>query len=476
MDHRVFGVVNDGQLVWNHSEACGCYRRIEAAREYAPRASRPTKRLIRIPLSVLLFFSAKAASRERQVGEASTRTLVVYGTGLMALGLVLLFAAGCRRQSPATAFMENKEPAARVWPSEPPPGCPFPSSNEITGIAFTGRHREYENADTWYMSWASDGNLYSPYADGSVEGIEVASKGPSPTTGQAVVIGDDPLVLTVKSLGAHHETALPYVGRYPVGTLLYNGVWYYGTYAVEDGVGPMVGFRYSTDYGKTWTDPRLTPLHNLFHEGGTVDAKIKMAIPIFVDFGKNMEYSPDGKAYLVAHGATRPWVEESWIGGDQIYLARVTPSIANINDVSKYEFFSGYDAEGNPVWSGSFAKIRPLIEWNDHTGVVMATYDKPLKKFLMFVTRGPYPAEGPYDTYLLESERLTGPWKLITYMKGFGTVGYFVNIPSKFISPDGYTAWLCYSDLSNLQRLPTKPPGGRYALCLQEIKLVAAGR
>ena len=138
MDHRVFGVINDGQLVWNHSEACGCDRRIEAAREYAPRASRPAKRLVRTPLSVLLFFSAKVASRERPAGEALTRTPVAYGTGLMALGLVLLSAAGCRRQGPANASVENKQPAAAIWPSEPPPGCPFPSSTEITGIAFTG--------------------------------------------------------------------------------------------------------------------------------------------------------------------------------------------------------------------------------------------------------------------------------------------------------------------------------------------------
>lgn len=162
----------------------------------------------------------------------------------------------------------------RGWPSEPPAGCPFPNSPEITGIAFTGRHREYEHADTWFPSWAFEGNLYSAYADGSVEGIEASCKGPAPTTGQAVIVGDDPLALTVKSLGVHHEATLPYVGRYPAGTLVYNGVWYYGTYATEDGVGAVVGFRHSSDYGKTWTDPCLTPLHNFFHEGGTVDDSI----------------------------------------------------------------------------------------------------------------------------------------------------------------------------------------------------------
>ena len=41
----------------------------------------------------------------------------------------------------------------------------------------------------------------------------------------------------------------------------------------------------------------------------------------------------------------------SWITADQIYLARVTPSPENINDVTKYEFFAGHDAAGKPVWT-----------------------------------------------------------------------------------------------------------------------------
>jgi len=39
-----------------------------------------------------------------------------------------------------------------------------------------------------------------------------------------------------------------------------------------------------------------------------------------------MEHSPDGKAYLVAHGATREIGTLSWNRGDQIYMIRVSPS------------------------------------------------------------------------------------------------------------------------------------------------------
>lgn len=49
------------------------------------------------------------------------------------------------------------------------------------------------------------------------------------------------------------------------------------------------------------------------------------------------------------------------------------------------------------------------------------------------------------NSYILEADELTGEWKLISYMKDFGEQAYFLNIPSKFISKDGRSAWLLYS-------------------------------
>ena len=62
-------------------------------------------------------------------------------------------------------------------------------------------------------------------------------------------------------------------------------------------------------------------------------------------------------------------------------------------------------------------------------------------------------------------------------MKDFGEQAYFVNIPSKFISPDGKTAWLLYSANFapdwNGMKLDINPPGGHYGLVLQKIELLA---
>ena len=373
-----------------------------------------------------------------------------------------------------------------AWSIAAPAGCPFQKSATFGGIAFTGRHAEYENADTWYPSWASDNKMYSPWTDGTVKGLRSNSAGKEASTGFATIIGDDPLTLQVVDQGVYKSDPAPYASRYPCGSLVYNGVWYYGTYCLHpagnvkhDGtsynwpwLGPFVGFRHSTDLGRTWTQTPCTPEKPLFGEHALKGEPVKIGSPHFVDFGKNMEHSPDGKAYLVAHGASdgenRRFGYNSWITGDEIYLLRVTPSIDNMNDASNYEFFDGVG------WTKDFSKIKPIAAWRDHMGCVTMTYNAPLKKYLMCVTDGGNTA-GYYSTFILESDRMTGPFKLTQYLHHFGEQGYFVNIPTKFVSPDGRTLWLCYAANFaanwNGMAIKSNPPGSRYAMCLQEVKL-----
>jgi hypothetical protein len=409
-----------------------------------------------------------------------------------------------------------------AWKSAIPDDCPFPRSTNLTGIYFTGRHSDYRLADTWYPSWASDGNLYSPFTDGKVDGVPSGSgKGANAETGHAVMIGDDPLKLVITNTSPPKvASALPYLGRYPAGSLVHNGIWYYGTYCLGPAggfqhggfvwnwpnLGPMPGFQISRDCGKTWEASPHTPEKPLFPEPKKFLGPVKMGAPHFVDFGKNMEHSPDGKAYLLGMGAMdddpkpRPCIKPgppgtafqpnpeceggfahanlSWITADQVYLARVKPSPETINQLAAYEFFAGHDGNGKPVWTADFAKIKPLIEWNNHMGCVTATYVPGLKKYLMCITDG-WPTVAKMTSYILEADAITGPWRMVVHMKDFGEQAYFLNFPSKFISADGRTLWLCYSaNFSpgwNGVTLNFNPPGGRYGLCLHEVRLLGPG-
>lgn len=408
-------------------------------------------------------------------------------------------------------FCDRVEPFK--WADNTPADCPFPKSKKYSEIVFTGRYANYTDADTWYPSWADDGCMYSPWTDGYlVEGHEneyvpfsafkeqhpdyacysipytYKDERRKPATGQAKIIGDDPMHLKIENLFRVEGDPAPYNGRYPCGSLVYNGVWYYGTYCVTNrsdsdcgGVawtclGPFVGFRVSKDYGKTWTDTPFTPEKSLFGEDPKV-APVKIGTPHFVDFGKNMQYSPDGYAYLTAHGATDPKAWNGWIQGDQIYLIRVKPSEQTMNDPSAYEFYAGKDKKGKPVWTKEFSKIKPLLEWSGHLGCVTVTYNPGLKKYLMCITRGVRNSvfgtspstNNRYDTMILESDKLDGNWKLLKYLDRFGPVAYFVNIPSKFISEDGKTMWLSYSASWNNKDITPNPEGGYYSFSLHEF-------
>jgi hypothetical protein len=396
-------------------------------------------------------------------------------------------------------------PVSRVWPDNAPVDCPFPKSSEFSGIEFTGRHAEYTQADTWYPSWASDGNLYSPYTDGTADPLpKCVSAAPIYNTGCARIEGDNPLALKVIPLGIRKVPGAPYKGRYPCGTLVYNGLWYYGSYAVAthkypyDILGPFVGFDISRDFGKTWEKTPFTSKRPLFGEAyepfvsyvstnkdpvlnmrAATDAqvvaipKVKMGTPHFVDFGKNMEHSPDGKAYLVAHGATRPQACNSWVSGDQVYLARVKPSPETINNIGCYEFFAGCDASGLPLWTNSFSAIKPLLEWNDRLGCVTVTWNPVLRRFFMCIIDGGNSGMDDFNTMIMEAETLTGPWRRVVLMEKFGDQAYFANFPSKFIGGDGRTMWLSYSaNYAPKNKRAANPAGSSYRMCLQEVRLV----
>ena len=410
-------------------------------------------------------------------------------------------------------------PEGFVWESPTPLDCPFPQSNDLTGVYFTGRHSDYKCGDTFYPSWASDGNLYSPWTDGTTDGVKCNSwSGKDASTGHTVMIGNDPLNLAIRNTSPPKKgSALPYKGRYPAGSLVFNGIWYYGTYCLGPAgnfehndftwnwpnMGPMPGFQISRDLGETWTPSPHSPAKPLFPEPAEYLGPVKMGAPHFVDFGMNMEHSPDGKAYLLGMGAEendpkpRPCIKTgkpgepfqinehctddfahanlSWVTADQVYLSRVTPSPETINDINAYEFFAGHDSSGKPIWTNKFEDIKPLVEWNNHMGCVTATYVPCLKKYLMCVTDG-WPTVAKMTSYILVADAITGPWRMVSYMKDFGEQGYFLNFPSKFISPDGRTLWLCYSaNFSpgwNDVELKFNPPGGRYGLCLHELKLL----
>ena len=111
-------------------------------------------------------------------------------------------------------------------------------------------------------------------------------------------------------------------------------------------LGPFVGFRYSTDFGKTWTQTPCTPEKPLFGETGLQGRTGQDRRAALRRFRQEhgalaRRQGLPGRPRRDRDGANRRFGYNSWITGDEIYLLRVTPSIENMNDASKYEFFDG---------------------------------------------------------------------------------------------------------------------------------------
>lgn len=80
---------------------------------------------------------------------------------------------------------------------------------------------------------------------------------------------------------------------------------------------------------------------------------------------------------------------------------------------------------------------------------------------------------GRYDSMILEAPDITGEWRMVQYLPQFGPIAYFLNFPSKFISADGRTAWLCYSANWHDKAHAGDPIGSQYAMSLQEVRFEA---
>jgi hypothetical protein len=408
------------------------------------------------------------------------------------------------------------------WNNTPPAGgIPYPQSKDLLGWEYlSGANPGYgggnlvaSSADTWYPTWSSDGNLYTPWTDGHVhddatgQTISSGSGGSArddynSTTGQAVIVGNDPFKLNITQVATFTASTYPYQGRYPCGSLMKDDTWFYGTYYLDNPnasiggnyvgpspdpncgnwciQGPVVDFRVSTDKGKTWKEERVKATSgsdNLFGETAANNTRVKFGAPHWVDFGMNMELSPDGKAYLIGHGGAPSPNIQAWMLGDNIHMARVVPTVANIADKSKWEFYAGGNGADAKWVTGDISAALPILDWVHHTGTTTMTYFPGIKKYILTTstaTNWPMMTE-QFDTYFMESDSITGPWSYVTYMSKFGPEAYFVNHPSKFsaaranTTSKSYDAFLMYS-ANFAYHNGAIPPNSGYHMNLQQAR------
>lgn len=304
------------------------------------------------------------------------------------------------------------------------------------------------DGDLWPSCWADDGNLYSANGDGT------AFTGNVSRYDMAVsrILGNPPGlsgVTLATNVGTNWSGAS--YNRKPTGMACIGGAIYLAFQNINfntfDDV-PAASIAKSTDHGQTWSWNASWPM---FGSPGNQSSPLAYLFTtiFFADFGQNSVNAIDG--YVYAYGLDNNWREQT-----TLYLARVPGD--SIQNRAAWTFYTGTDANGNPLWSSDItAKAPVLIDGrvlyptmfgtpgcpanNAVIGQGGVVYDAPLQRFLFSSwscsTHELYEAPNPWGPWRSFYSKDFTPLRLSTSRGQYGT-----SIPSKFISADGKTLWL----------------------------------
>ena len=356
---------------------------------------------------------------------------------------------------------------ANQWTVGSPVTSPYPPSKILGSISWseTSKQRYASGSDIWESVWASDGNVYGAWGDGTgfagtsktQIGVSQISGLPSsgPITGTDVYFGSPPAstCLSLTSVGGkpHAIVALPSSSMYLI-------------HKIQDHCSTSV-LAHSTNNGTSWSD----------QIGGT-----SLVWPDSNGFDPNaiLQYgeaqagglSPDstGTQYLYIYLAGN-FRYSGYTGSDLIYtyLARVPESPSNaIETVTNWSYFLGTTAAGDPIWSTSDNDAEAAPVWADlnNADSVSVVFDSAIGRYIAYNDHGNActsdGSSGPCERQvsLFDAPSPWGPWTTFDYEENFDNTGCGTNCLStgpavgwsmvqKWIGSDGLSIWPEYSSI-----------------------------
>lgn len=307
---------------------------------------------------------------------------------------------------------------------------PYPASNRITGITFDPADsviRLAEGSDNWPITWGDDDVLYTAYGDGWGFDPRTEIK---LSLGFAKVFGIPPHVqgTNIRTLSGE-RVGQGERGQKASGLLMVNGILY-AWMRNANFKGEHSQLSWSTDRGNTWraTDWKLTE---------------SFGYPTFINFGRDYDGARDEYIYVVSHdhpGAYQP--------ADTMVLARVQKD--RILEREAYEFFTGFDSTGTPLWSIDIQRRQPIFTNPAKCYRGGITYNPVLKRYLWCQIhpdsdhpQGPR-FSGGFGVY--EAPEPWGPWRTVFYTRKWDIgPGETASFPVKWFSEDGTTGFLLFS-------------------------------
>jgi hypothetical protein len=327
------------------------------------------------------------------------------------------------------------------------------------------------HGDNFHPTWAADDNQYIAVCDGygfvdpavAFYNSRMTRVAGDPVSG--VTYGDVPGYPEITGFGRY----------YNFGTIVIDGTFYQFLSTPENTFGDsmetgttFVGAKlvYSPDLGKTWynqdgTTPvvfedfadRSTDNMAFFQEdGGT------FALPSFLQMGKDYSANTDGYVYVYSPNGPADGTM------NQIVMFRVPKD--KILDRGAYEYFVSRDADGTATWSTDITK-RGVVHENPKGWVntwlhpwawlPSLAYNEGLGLYMMTNWGMGVAEDGKWfgkRSYLgiWVAEQPWGPWTQVHEDTHWAPGGdekaecYHPVIPPKWISADGTSFWLVWTD------------------------------
>lgn len=323
-------------------------------------------------------------------------------------------------------------------------GAPYPQSSVISGITwdFSTLRSAASGSDEWPVTWADDDNIYTSWGDGG--GFSGNNTDGRVSIGVARVEGTPPNWQGYDIFGGlTTEAPSTFVGK-ANSIISIGGVLY--MYVTEQDAWMRAKIGRSVDHGQTW-----------IFNGGSFDQSGwdfaqpngAFSAPTVIQFGRDYAGARDGYVYL--YSEAERGLTLSPLNQD-LLLARVPKD--QVQSRAAYEFYTGTDGSGNPVWSADITQAKSVF--HDSNGVnwgAQAAYDPGLKRYLLTTRRSD--ANGGMDGAwgVFDAPEPWGPWTTVAYYANWdqgtpisgATSQITYSFPTKWMSTDGKTLWLIAS-------------------------------
>jgi Domain of unknown function (DUF4185) len=311
------------------------------------------------------------------------------------------------------------------------PYPPSPIIQEMT-VDWDTLDRRASGSDNWPITWAADDHQYTSWGDGG--GFNGSNQEGRVSLGVARIEGnwDDYRGYNVWG-GINSEHPATFGGK-SYGILGLHG-WLYKWISPGSDYHNYREARLavSTDNGATWKT-----------EDWAFTQDDKIVLPTFLQFGKDYSGARDSYIYVYAirlQDAGQLQVQKP----GQIDLIRVPAG--SLRDKEAYEYFSGKDRQGNPIWGEDGAARQPVFEnpqgvgWN-----LSVSYNSGLGRYLL-ATEHSRSFEGNWG--LFDAGEPWGPWTTVGYYNQWENAGsnFFWNFSNKWTSEDGDEFTLIYTGI-----------------------------